>query len=180
MKKLTFLIPTSLIGLALVSSAVGQRQQTNNTKSVRIDKKLPTVFLALERIDPETKTVYGRRSERRVWFRLRNNSIWLIRIEASGGNKVFVNNTLEDASLYYDTLDVKGNINAHHPCHVCSINGLASGKSVLFSVPYDEVAEANSLRIEFRYQWEDMVDVAPAFEPTHYVCFYSRDLEGTK
>lgn len=175
MNKLTFLIATVLIGLSAISSVEGQQQQASNQKSVRIDKKLPTVLLALERIDEAKKTVYGSRGDRRVSFRLRNNSIWTIKFDASGGN-----GPSDDASLYYDTLDIKGNLITHLPCHVCSTIGLKPGKSILFSLPYDEVMEANSFRIEFMYQWEDEVKVAPAYEPTHYVYFYSRHLKGTK
>ena len=174
MKRISLLIAVIIVGLSLTSHTVGQKRSMISPESVRIDEKLPTVFLALERTGI-FKDADDRIEERRVWLRLRNNSRWLIKLDASGGNK-----SVEDAKLYYDTLDGKGNIKESRACHVCSIVGLASGKSILFSVPYEEVAEAASLRIQFSYVWEDDLGVAPAIEPRHYVYFYSKNLAENK
>jgi hypothetical protein len=162
---------TVIICLALPSQAFPQGKVTVNPKSVRIDKKVPTIFIVLERVGT-IKNVSGSGEEKRVWLRLKNNSRWLIKLDASGGDKA-----VEDARLYYEIVDVQRNIKVARTCHVCSIVGLASGKSILFSVPYQELAEGNSLRIQFEYEWEDGVSVAPAIEPVHFVYFYTRHLQ---
>jgi len=129
----------------------------------RINAKLPTVLIDFVRVE-EPKDSGGKR----VWLRLRNNSKWIIKVNASGGESE------DTVGLYYKTLDTKDNIKDRHLCHVCSVIGIKPGKSLLFSIPYDEITAVDSLRIQFEYEWEDRIDVAPAEEPTHYVVFYPK------
>ena len=167
MKAGRVLIPLLVtIGLILASNTLGQKKTVQ--KPVQ---KVPSIFISLESVEI-MKDSLRRKDEKRVWLRLRNNSRWTIKVDASGGVK-----GQDDASLYYDILDDKDNIKQRRACHVCSIVGLARGKSILFAVPYEELEKAASLRIQFSYPWEDEVEVAPAIEPTHFVYFYIRDLE---
>ena len=130
----------------------------------RINAKLPTVFIEFVLIE-KPKDVADNKN---VWLRLRNNSKWIIKVDASGGE------TEDTVGLYYETLDAKDNVKDRHLCHVCSVIGIKPGKSLLFSVPYDEITAVDSLRIQFQYEWEDRIEVAPAEEPTHYVVFYPK------
>jgi hypothetical protein len=174
MKNLSVCIAIIAIGLVFAPQCLSQRKNDAGFLSVRINKKLPAIFLVFEKTGV-IKDASNRRQEKRTWFRLKNNSRWLIKLDASGGNKA-----VEDAQLYYEMLDDKGNIKVSRLCHVCSVIGLASGKSILFSVSSEEVSEASSFRIQFEYEWEDKIAVAPETEPSHYVYFYTRHLPSPK
>ncbi|MEO7659826.1 MAG: hypothetical protein ABIV48_09450, partial [Pyrinomonadaceae bacterium] len=78
--------------------------------------------------------------------------------------------------LYYDVIDKKGNLLMSQNCHVCSVIELKSGKSVVFGIPYTELDDAGSVRVQFAFPWEDNAVVGPATEPKHFVYFYIRDL----
>jgi hypothetical protein len=135
--------------------------------SARLKKNLPGVYLTVERIGIEPD---GSPSKR-IWFRLRNNTRWRIRVEASGGNPL-----VEAAKLYYSTLDNKENIVDSRPCHVCSYLMIGSGKDVLFTIPYAAMDRAASLRISFSYEWERDLDVASGREARHYAYYYFENL----
>lgn len=136
-------------------------------RSVRIDKKLPTAFLRVERIG---KAKNSDIHKARLWFRLHNNTRWVIFVEASGEEKA-----LGDARMYYDLLK-DSTIEKSVRCHVCSIVKIAPGKSLLFSLPREELFTASSMRIRFSYEWEES-DGFHGREPTHFVYFYLSDLE---
>ncbi len=174
--KKTFIIFGSLILFSVIFhlSIFGQESSSPDQRFVRIDKKLPTVLITFEK-EVEIKDDVQRKNIRYVLLRLKNNSIWTIKMDASGGNK-----KIEDSSLYYQIIDDKGDIISERECHVCSVIGLKSGKSMLFSIPYDEITNANAVRIEFSFAWEDRVLVAPLSEPTHFVYFYKSDLNEDK
>jgi len=171
MKLINIWVVGFIVLISFNLDAFCQRRPRTSSASVRIDKKRPTIFLELEQIEKSDVSDAGR-AIKKVRLRLTNNSKWIIKLDASGGEQ-----SSEDASLYYDTLDENGNIKERRVCHVCSVIGLKAGKSILFDVPYDELAKAASLRVEFSYVWEDAVAVAPEAEPTHYVLFYSRKLK---
>lgn len=170
MKNLNFCVAVVVTCLILAPPTFGQRKNDTRPSSIRIDKKLPTIFLVFEKRGV-IKADANRREEKRTWFRLKNNSRWLIKLDASGGNKA-----VEEAQLYYEMLDTKGNIRVSRTCHACSIIGLEPGGSILFSVSSEELAEVSAIRIQFEYEWEDKIAVAPEIEPSHYVYFYTRHL----
>lgn len=136
-------------------SAFGQK------RAVHIDAKLPTVFIEFVRFEQPKDEA------KLVWLRLKNNFKWTIKLDASDGP------TKESAAVYYEMLDSEGRVKESHLCHVCSTVDLGPGKQLLFSVPFDEITSADSLRVRFEYEWEDRIAVAPQREPEHYVMFYS-------
>lgn len=77
------------------------------------------------------------------------------------------------ARLFYDILSGFEKIDRSVRCHVCSFNILGSGKSLLFSVPKEELVGSYAIRIQYSYDWEVDLD---ADEPSHFVYFYSRNL----
>ncbi len=173
MKQSTFLIIASVIFFGCFLRTDAQSKKANSFPPVRLERKLPTVLISLD--SPVLTDLSSGDGERLLRLRLRNNSRWLIKLEASGGIK-----GVDDAKLYYDVLDQDGNIAKSHGCHVCSIVGLASGKSIVFTLPYRELMNSESIRIKFEFEWEDKVAVAPAEEPTHYVFFRKRYLDELK
>jgi len=163
-----------LVGVLIIFMAVdtvGQQIEGETQRSARIKATQPTVFLELVRIG-KSDTDDSDSVAHRAWFRLINNSKWLIKIDASGSAE-----HPHGTRLYYDTLDLKGNLIERYSCRVCSIIGIAAGKSIVFSVPHDELLAASSVRVQFAYEWEDRVSVAPSFEPSHFVYFYTSNLK---
>ena len=158
MKLTIFLILMFGMSFICTGSAFGQNRK------VHIDAKLPTVFIEFVRFEePNSKA-------KLVWLRLKNNSKWRIKLDASGGS------TNDSVALYYETLDSEGGVKESRLCHVCSTIDLGPAKHLLFSVPFDEITSADSLRVRFEYEWEDRVIVAPKREPEHYVVFHGDEI----
>jgi hypothetical protein len=81
-----------------------------------------------------------------------------------------------DVGLFYDIVDNEQKVVEQNQCHVCSINIIGSGKSVLFGVPSDSFSKDLSLRLTFSYEWEDDLQVIGGLEPKHYLFFGADDL----
>jgi len=78
-----------------------------------------------------------------------------------------------DARLFYDILTAYERVDSSVSCHVCSFNILGPGKSLLFSIPRDNIVNFYGIRIQFSYAWEDYGDPG---EPSHFTYFYSTEL----
>jgi|GEM_PF-7049279 hypothetical protein len=162
---LTTLILTLLFTNGTLSQNTGSKI---DGKSGRLKKDTPGVYLTAERVDKDSG---GQNKPKRIWFRLRNNTLWGIRVEASGGNSL-----IEDARMFYDVLDKKENILLKRLCHVCSHTVVGTGKTILFTVPFADTDGSSFLRVNFSYEWEDLLDVASGREARHYVYFYFENL----
>jgi hypothetical protein len=80
-----------------------------------------------------------------------------------------------DVKLFYDVLSGRQLI-IHGECHACAHNALGPGRSLVFSIPSEDLAEERSIRVSFSYSWEDWNDVTAGREAEHYVYFYSSQL----
>lgn len=158
MQKTIFFI---LLMALSVSSFFAQSKCRN--WSEKYNKNFPSLYLTLETRANASLTQVAK-SKGLVLFRLHNNLKTGIKIETSGAE-----DGLGDASIYYDVLDQKGELIESHPCHVCSSTIVRGGKSLLFSIPKDEVREANSFRIDFEYLWETDEPTLLGQEPIHQV-----------
>ena len=173
MKKIKCIFLIILVIISLSEILLAQRRITRQ-KSVRLSKKFPTVYFTHEKTGKEVNESTGETVDL-VWLRLHNNTRWAIWIEASGGDKY------EDARLYYNILDNDGNIKERRGCHVCSINPLGSGRSVLFTVPLEYFTGAEALELSFTYNWEREFDETYSQrEPTHFVYFYTRNFDKSQ
>ena len=173
MKKLTIAVLLVMVVFSLYANTSAQyKQKKKIPEPVRVDKRFPTIYLTLE---PSRKIVFKSSDEsgEKVWVRLRNNSRWGIRLEASGEDRVFGN-----TRLFYDILSSPEKVEESFGCHVCTIIILGSGKSILFSFPKDHLSKAHALRFNFSYEWENDIDVFAGREPTHYVFLYANDEKG--
>jgi hypothetical protein len=125
--------------------------------------KKPTVYLTFERSGR-----VGEEKEERVFFRFRNNTRWGLRLDMGGELKGY-----GDARLFYEILSAYNVIGKSVSCHVCSTNILGPGRTLLFSVPKEDVSNSYAIRIQYSYAWEDDLD---SDEPTHFVSFVLRYL----
>jgi len=78
-----------------------------------------------------------------------------------------------DAGLFY-TIESKddGKVGIDSRCHVCSVNPIGSGRSVVFSIPADYVSQDTRLRIEYSFAWERDNEMEGGSYSKHSVLFY--------
>lgn len=159
-----------ILGILFIYVEAQNESGRSRQRSIKVNKVHAANYITLERIGrPELNS--SEDTQELVWLRLHNNTRWKILLEASGGNEKY-----EDARLYYDMLDINGNIKEAISCHVCSITKLQSGKSILFTVPYLQFTGTEAMRIRYNYDWENFEDAFTEGEPTHYIYFYTRNL----
>src|SRR6186997_1710630 len=88
----------------------------------------------------------------RLFFRLTNNTCWPIWLDMSGTGEP----RYGDIRLYY-LIEDKGSgskIAGKLYCHVCSTNPVGSGKSITFSIPYEQADRGALMRIRFEFEWD--------------------------
>jgi hypothetical protein len=165
-----------LVLLLLVNCFTLQAQQPEGRVGPRVhlNKRDMSVYIALKRVG-ELKSPQSPEDKDRVWLRLHNNTRWPIRLNMSGVPTA----EYGDAELYFHVLK-NGEIIFRNDCHVCSINMLPSGRSLVFSVPRSDLEENHSIRVQFSYGWEDWSDAHAGREPEHYVYFHSSQLPNVE
>src|SRR6187401_2051086 len=132
---------TAIISLVLTALSTSGLAQKTTPQSVRIDHKHSTVYLTFVRVGRA-----GSEMEERIWLRFHNNTRWGIRLDMGGEQKDF-----GDARLFYDILTAYERVDSSVSCHVCSFNILGPGKSLLFSIPRDNIVNFYGIRIQFSY-----------------------------
>ena len=142
--------------------------------NIRLQKDKPTVYMEFVREGHRPALANGE-SDKGIWLRLHNNTKWSIVMNMHG----VPSQDYGDATLIYDVLS-EGETIIEGSCHVCSVNSLGSGRSLLFSVPAEHLSRAGAIRVKFSYAWEDSNKVTAGQEPEHYVNFYSTQLPKTK
>jgi hypothetical protein len=154
----------TIFGLVAVPIA---QPQKNVKRGALVDKRRPAVFISyLRSADLEPlKTGYGRRH---LLFKITNNTQWPVWLEMNG-----VPNEYGDAGLFY-TIESRddGKVEIDSRCHVCSVNPLSSGRSVVFSIPADYVRKDARLRIAYSFAWERDNEAIGGSHSTHSVEFY--------
>lgn len=160
--------------ILLLSFCVIVPAQRRKAQSVLLDKTKPSVYLSFVRT-AKLEPYYEGLSGETVWLRLHNNTRWAISLQASG----VAEKEDGDASLYYDIVnenEIEITPNSY-PCHVCSIIPLGSGKSLLFSIPREHLADERHIQIHFYFDWQDRDKNG---EAESIVSFYGSDILGEK
>jgi hypothetical protein len=156
-----------MIACSFVTVAPAQRQRNRRAVAL-VDTSKPVVFISyLRSADLEPlRTGYGRRH---LLFRITNNSRWAIRLNMSGVPKA----AYGDAGLFY-TIENKedGKIQIDSRCHVCSVNPVGAGRSVVFSIPADYASRDARMRIEYSFAWERDNEIEGGSYSRHSVLFY--------
>ena len=169
MKKL---MCTTVILCSLVSGLNAQRKLRPQGE-VRIKRTVPSIYLTFERAGRVKVPEPGEERDR-VWLRFRNNTRWTIMLNMSG----VPSEDYGDAGLFFDVVS-DGKLISREECHVCTLNGVGPGKSLVFSVPRGDFSEGRSIRVRFSYGWENQDDVFAGREPEHYVYFHASKLPQT-
>lgn len=163
-EKMKKILAITFILCGVVISLQAQHKPRGTQAESRIRKDMPTVYIAFERGGSRKPLEQGESNEG-VWLRLHNNTRWPIMLEMNG-----VPPEYGDAALFYDVLS-EGKLILEGRCHVCSSNRISPGRSLVFSVPREDLAKGKSIRVKFSYGWEDPDDVFAGREPEHYVNF---------
>jgi hypothetical protein len=135
-----------LILFALLSASLAQRQRPGGSAAL-VKKGKSAVFISfMHRVDlTPLRTGYGRGH---LIFRITNNTreaVWLDMSDVPS-------NQYGDASLYYTIEETKGGIvRINHLCHVCSVNPVGPGRSVVFAIPRDYASQGTLLRIPYTF-----------------------------
>ena len=161
-----------IIFILILSVCVVVPAQRRTTFRVKLNKKKPSVYISLVRVG-KPKSSSDDQSREFVWLRLNNNTRWAIGLDASGEN-----NKESDASLYYDIVGEDDTVLESRRCHVCSRILLGSGKSLVFSIPKEDLTEKSYLELRFSFDWQN--DEGSSFaaqnEYENIVSFSERDL----
>jgi hypothetical protein len=147
------------------------------SSDVRISKTKPHVFINFERkgrIEP----LYLGESSERVWLRFNNNSKWKIMFCSNPVPKEYGH---MEVIYEIDRYKGPGGIPGTRSSDTCGYFLLDAGKSILFSVPQEHLADGLAVKVQFRYEWEIDPDGADnLLEPKHYTYFYSEDIPKSK
>jgi hypothetical protein len=169
------LLLTISIVCSLITAAPAQRQR-NRRAGALVDANKPAVYLSFLRItriesdDPSDDPNY-------LFFRLTNNSRWPIWLQMSGVSK----KEYGEASLYYAIEDRKsGDVRiGSTQCHVCSVNPLKPGSSIVFSLPLKYASRDTRMRIAYSFDWERDNESEGGSDSEHSVVFYFRHLPSS-
>jgi len=156
--------------LVVTCCVIPASAQTRSTRrgSPLIDPSKPAVFISFLKVGQIEPLEAGVRGQY-LWFRLTNNSRWAIWLEMSGVPKAY-----GEARLYYtieDTTD-RGKILVDSSCHVCSVNPVAPGRSIVFSIPTDHASRYSRLHIPYSFSWERDNESEGGSSSQHSVEFY--------
>jgi hypothetical protein len=166
-----------LVSLLTATTATSQHRPIART-SILIDKNRPAVYLSYVR--PVQFDTGDKSEDRFLVFKLTNNTRWKIWFNMSGGWDSMKKVGLDPISLYYavDDPDNGKILSGKTYCHVCSNNPLASRRSILFPVAFDDVTKDARLRLEYTFEWESDSNLVYS-SSVHYVQFYFDGLPET-
>lgn len=177
-----------------LSHVHAQRKAANKARSaIRLVKDKPSVYITFERKGKREPLDAGEGNEG-IWLRLHNNTRWNISFCASGVPKEY-----GEVGMYYEVEEIpfqeSGGSYAqatqeetlakrekreippgHRIGHVCHVYKLPPGKSIVFSVPREHLAENLAIKVAFNYGWENPEDIITGREPEHSVYFYASNL----
>jgi hypothetical protein len=155
-----------IVMCSLVTGVSAHRQKRHRAGAL-VNASKPAVYISFLRtagLEP-LRTGYGRKH---LLFRITNNSRWAIWLEMGGVPKEY-----GDANLFYTIEEEKkGEIQIDSRCHVCSVNPVGAGRSVVFSIPADYATQDTRLRIEYSFAWERGNEAEGGSYSEHSVVFY--------
>ncbi len=154
-----------VIVCSLVIAAPAQRRKSRGADSLVAARK-PAVYITFLRsteLEP-LRTGYGRKH---LQLRITNNTRWKIWLEMND-----VSGEYGDAGLFYTIEDKEdGRIKIDARCHVCSVNPVDAGRSIIFSIPAEYASSDTRMRVEYSFGWERDNETEGGSDSTHSVLF---------
>ncbi|GIU83221.1 MAG: hypothetical protein KatS3mg006_2285 [Pyrinomonadaceae bacterium] len=162
--------------------------QLNNTtndlcKDVRLDPKKPSVFITFERFGERTPLRQDENNEG-VWLRIHNNTKWKIYLKAYGAD-----NERNEYQVSYEVRRIPGlewkRKESELPLGYriiknYRIRAIEPGKSIVFSVPKQNLADGLAIFVGFSYEWELFGESGGDLSIQHQAPFWSTDLPDEK
>jgi len=168
MKSITLLFVCSL----LITPVFAQKKEKNSS-DVRLVKDQPHVYVSFER-EGQIEPLYEGESDKRIWLRFHNNSKWKVSFCFELTPKEYGE---VGAKYEIERLSGAGVVPGTRGGDTCAYTTLKTGKSLLFSVPREHLAEGLAIKIQYTYEWEFDPDGSDNLdEPKHYVFFYSAEI----
>lgn len=167
---------TIFICIVFSMSANAQTKETLS-KDVRLVKDRPNVYVSFER-EGKRKPLRTGDSNNGVWLRFHNNSKWKVGVCMFDTAKDYGDKELNyEVERYEGASESEETPIANDPEGSCPLVFIESGKSVLFSVPREQLAKGLAIKVQFRYEWEtDSDGFISELEPKHFAYFYSSDI----
>lgn len=171
------------VGLFLVYS-ISVYAQKSIESSVLLNKKRASVYIEFERSGKEQPLFEGE-SNQRIWLNLQNNSKWAIIFCSFSVEKKYgdlgvvydvkrlnqIGGTFTTEQLAQIEREMQNPIpEGYSTADTCSEFELASGKSVLFSIPKEHLKKRLYIQIKFSYEWEIKYPESGG-TPSNYVFF---------
>jgi hypothetical protein len=174
----------SLFVLSLTAEAQDKKRTVGKAAGPKVVATKPGVYITFERFGKRMPLRDDENGEG-VWLRLNNNMKYSIRVCGFGvteeGEQLLMYGKNATMSLYYDVVMNARSITDNRPLPVvplgyplltCHEFELEAGKSIVFAVPKEHLAEELSIKIGFSYGWEETGEN----NPTHFVDFNSYKL----
>jgi hypothetical protein len=148
-----------------------------SSKDVRLVNDLPSVYVGYVR-EGEREPLHVGDGKKGVWLRFHNNSIWQVGICAfdvpTDYGEIGINYEVERFNSSRSPEEAPTGYEARGGCSRLFIK---PGRSLLFSLPREHLAEGLAIKVEFRYEWEiDPDGFINGLEPKHYAFFHSSDI----
>jgi hypothetical protein len=160
----------SIILVILLTASAGSIFGRKRGQNSRLTQTHPSVYITFERAGKIAADSTHDLQEK-VWLRLRNNTRWAIILDMNGVSS----REYGDAALFHDVL-LAGKVIREERCHVCSFNRLLPVRSLVFTVPREDLRPGYSIRVKFSYGWENGDDVFGGREVDHFFYFHNSKL----
>jgi hypothetical protein len=152
-----------VVGFIFVASVSAQRKPRG-----LLDPNQPAVIVSFVRT-ANLEPIYASDGRDYLLFQIRNNTRWEIWLQMSG----VPTKAYGDAGLFYSIVETKtGTIRRNETCHVCSVNPVGPGKTVVFPIPRNLAASDALLRLEYSFAWEKQRENGSGSVSTHGAEFY--------
>ncbi len=146
-------------------------------EKVKIDSSKPSVYIDFVRIGKGEPIRIGD-SEKRVWLRFVNNTKWSLHLSlfGVGNNEIGIHYEVEEIIKDYSKKEIP---TGYRPLGARSPDSeLKSGKSIVFSVPRNHLADNLKIKINYTYLWEYTKNLDNSYTiPVNIIYFYSYELK---
>lgn len=183
-----------LLFFAVLTNIIESQNKTDSPKkasSLKMESQKPSIYITFEKAGKRV-ALRDSESDKGVWLRLHNNMRYSIRFCAFGisnGEQLAFFEKNSELGLNYEVEFLnesnflgssgEGKTNAlpdvpvgYPVSGICHYYELKAGTSAVFSVPAEHLAKGLSIKVPFKYEWEEESED----NPTHFVYFNSADI----
>ncbi len=173
-----------IIILTLNFSLICLSQSISKTDDFRLIQTRPSAYITFEKFVTREPRFIGENKEK-ILLRFHNNTKWNLKISTLSCK------TLEDECFVFYEIKLRNELNfegnksdfprRNRVKHVAATKTINSGKSLLFTVPREDLATGLYILLEFSYEWEASGNGGDGSGYIfHQVPFYSENLPKEK